>query len=200
MSDSTRHIVPEQLTDLIDGREPLERRGELMAHISECHKCSTEYGRLEQLITLLKTDDAENAPRDLLADVINLFPRWAESRPPSTIRRLVAALRFDSLTSAPAFGVRSRQAASRHLVYGVEGNDIDLRVTAEEDRWIVNGQLLREDCAAARVEIEGARDSASTALNDTCEFTLPPMPSGNYALRILLSDMEIEIPRLDLGA
>ena len=200
MNHSTRHIIPEQLTDLIDGREPLERRGQLMAHISECHQCSTEYGRLEQLISLLKTDAAENAPRDLLAHVINLFPKQAESRLPSAVRRLVAALSFDSLTSAPAFGVRSRQSAARHLVYGVEGKDIDLRVTAEEDRWIISGQLLRENCAAARVEIEGARGSASTALNDTCEFTLPPLPAGDYALRILMSDMEIEIPRLDLGA
>lgn len=200
MTDATRHIGPEQLADLIDGRETQERRGQLLAHISECRQCSTEYRRLEHLIALMKTDRAESAPRDVLAQVVNLFPQWAESRPPSLVRRLMAALSFDSLTSAPAFGVRSGQAASRQLVYSAEGNDIDLRVTAEEDRWIVSGQLLRENCAAARVEIDGASGSASTALNDSCEFTLPPLPRGDYLLRILMPDLEIEIPHLDLGA
>ena len=200
MTDATRHIGPEQLADLIDGRETPESRGQLMAHIAECRQCSTEYQRLEHLITLMKTDRAENAPRDVLANVVNLFPRRAESRPPSLVRRLLAALSFDSLTTAPAFGVRSGQSASRQLVYTVEGSDIDLRLTPEEDRWIVSGQLLRENCAAARVEIDGASGSAATALNDSCEFTLPPLPQGDYLLRIMMPDLEIEISHLDLGA
>ena len=198
MSELTGHIAPEKLADLIDDRETLDSRRQMMAHISECHACSTEYRRLEHLIGLMKTDRAEDAPRDVLADVVNLFRRQAESRPPSLARRLIAALSFDSLTTAPAFGVRSRRAASRQLVYSVEGNDIDLRVTGEEDQWIISGQVLRENCVAARVEIDGATGSASTTLNDDCEFTLPPVPGGEYSLRILISDLEIEIPRLIL--
>lgn len=198
MSDLTGHITPEKLADLIDGRETLESRRHMMAHISECHACSTEYQRLEHLITLMKTDRAEDAPRDVLAHLVNLFQQQAESRPPSLVRRLMAALSFDSFTTAPAFGVRSGQSASRQLVYSVEGNDIDLRVTAEEDRWVISGQVLAENCVAARVEIDGTTGSASTALNDNCEFTLPPLPRGNYLLRILMPDSEIEIPPLDL--
>ena len=171
----------------------------MMAHIAECQPCSTEYRRLEHLLTLMQSDQAEDAPRDVLAQVVNLFPKGAESRSPSMVRKLIAALTFDSFTTAPAFGLRSGQSASRQLVYSVEGNDIDLRVTAEEDRWIVSGQLLRESCAATRVEIDGATGSASAALNDSCEFTLPPVPEGNYLLRMLMPDLEIEIP-LDLRA
>ena len=198
MSDLTGHITPEKLADLIDGRETPDSRAQLMAHISECHHCSTEYQRLEHLITLMKTDRAEDAPRDVLVNVVNLFQRQAEPRPHSMVRRLMAALSFDSYTTAPAFGVRSGQSASRQLVYSVDGNDIDLRVTAEEDRWVISGQVLAENCVAARVEIDGATGSASTALNDNCEFTLPPLPRGNYLLRILMPDLEIEIPPLDL--
>ena len=198
MSDLTRHIAPEKLADLIDGRETPESRTQMMAHISECHACSTEYQRLEHLISLMKTDRAEEAPRDVVADVVNLFRKQAEARPPSMARRLMAALSFDSFTTTPAFGMRSGRAASRQLVYSVEGNDIDLRVTGEEDQWIISGQVLRENCAAARVEVDGASGSASTTLNDNCEFTLPPLPGGEYSLRILISDLEIEIPRLIL--
>ena len=199
MSDATRHIVPEQLANLIDGRETPENRETLMAHISECGHCSSEYGRLENLITLMKTDRADDAPRDVLAYAVNLFRTRAEAKQPSKLRRLMAALSFDSFTTAPAFGVRSGQAASRQLVYSVEGNDIDLRVTAEEDQWVISGQVLHDNCAAARVEIAGATASAATALNDVCEFTLPAVPSGAYLLRILMPDLVLEIPRLDLG-
>src|SRR5689334_6755971 len=137
MSDLTAHITPEKLADLIDGRETADSRKQMMTHISACHDCSTEYRRLEHLISQLKTDRAEDPPRDVLAGVINLFPKRAESRRPSVARRLIAALSFDSLTTAPAFGVRSGRAASRQLVYSVGGNDIDLRVTGEEDQWII---------------------------------------------------------------
>lgn len=196
MSNSTRHIAPDEMADLIDDRETLDNRGQMMAHISECHDCSLEYRRLEQLITLMKTDRAEDAPRDVLSQIINLFPKQAAA--PSMARRLMAALSFDSFTTKPAFGVRSGQAAARQLVYSIEGNDIELRVTAEEDQWIVSGQVLRESCDAARVEINGATGSASTALNDSCEFTLPPLPRGDYFLRILMPGLEIELPQLDL--
>ena len=198
MSDLTRHITPEELADLTDDRETLDNRGEMMAHIAECHDCSIEYRRLDHLLTLMKTDRAEDAPRDVLSQVVNLFRKQAAAKPPSMVRRLMAALSFDSLTTVPAFGVRSGQAASRQLVYSVEGNDIELRVTAEEDQWIISGQLLRESCVAARVEIDGAAGSASTALNDSCEFTLPPLPRGDYSLRILMPGVEIEFPQLNL--
>ena len=197
MSDLTRHIAPDEMADLIEDRETLDNRGHMMAHISECHDCSIEYRRLEHLIALMKTDRAEDAPRDVLSQVVNLFQKRAEPSPPSMVRRLMAALSFDSFTTRPAFGVRSGQAASRQLVYSVEGNDIELRVTAEEDQWIISGQVLCESCVAGRVEINGAT-SASTALNDSCEFTLPPVPRGDYFLRILMPDLEIEFPQLNL--
>src|ERR1044072_9065197 len=106
MSNLTRHITPEELADLTDDRETLDNRGEMMAHIAECHDCSIEYRRLEHLLNLMKTDRAEDAPRDVLSQVVNVFRKQAEAKPPSMVRRLMAALSFDSLTTVPAFGVR----------------------------------------------------------------------------------------------
>ena len=39
-----------------------------------------------------------------------------------------------------------------------------------------------------------------TKLNETCEFTLPTVNAGDYSLRIVLPDLEIEISDLDLRA
>jgi hypothetical protein len=101
---------------------------------------------------------------------------------------------------APAFGVRSGQATSRQLLYSAEESDIDLRISSQDDQWIVAGQLLGRDCVGGRVEIEGERGLAVAALDELCEFMLPPVPSGNYTLRLRLQDAEVELPQLELKA
>jgi hypothetical protein len=148
----------------------------------------------------MKTDRSEDAPRDAVAYAVNIFRQQRQSREPSVLRRLIAALSFDSLNTAPAFGVRSGQSASRQLIYSAEENDIDLRLTLQDDMWIVAGQVLREDCVGGRVEFDGPSGLVSAELNETCEFTLPPVPPGNYLLRVLMSDVEVEVPRLELQA
>jgi hypothetical protein len=59
-------------------------------------------------------------------------------------------------------------------------------------------------CEGGRVEaFASAGDAepvAHSSLNELCEFTLPPVPEGTYALRLRLNDTEIEIPELSLTA
>jgi len=99
---------------------------------------------------------------------------------------------------APAFGVRSGQAASRQLVYSAEDHDIDLRLAFDNEMWVVSGQVLREDCGEGRVEIDGPGGVRSAGLNETCEFVLPAVSPGNYVLRVSMPDVLVEIPQLEL--
>lgn len=148
---------------------------------------------------LMRTDNSTDAPRDVLTYAMNIFRGRAQSTEPSLLRRIVAALSFDSsMNMAPAFGMRSGQAASRQLLYSAEQSDIDLRISSQDDQWIVAGQLLGEDCVGGRVEMEGENGSAVTGLNDLCEFTLPPVLPGSYTLRLRFGDVEVEIPQLEL--
>lgn len=196
MTSSDRHISHEKLADLIDGRATLEEQAQLMTHITDCQRCGNEYQRLERLIALMKSDNSEDAPSDVIANAINLFRDHFTSRAP--MRCLTAVLSFDSLNMAPAFGVRSGQAAPRQLIYSAEDNDIDLRLTFNNEMWVVTGQVLREDCGEGRVEIEGPDGIRSAALNETCEFVLPAVSPGNYMLRVSMPDVLIEIPQLEL--
>jgi anti-sigma factor RsiW len=198
MTASGRHISHEKLADLIDGRATREERAQLMTHISDCHRCGNEYQGLERLIALMGSDNSEDAPRDVLSNAINLFRGHFTSREPLVLRRLIAALSFDSLTMAPAFGVRSGQAASRQLIYSAEENDIDLRLTFNNEMWVVSGQVLREDCGEGRVEIDGPGGFRSAALNETCEFVLPAVSPGDYVLRVSMPGVVVEIPQLEL--
>jgi hypothetical protein len=200
MKIDSQHIPFARLADLAEKRAAADERTASMAHLSSCAVCAQQVERLEQVLGLMTTDTATDAPRDVLAYALSIFSDYA--REPSLLRRIVAALSFDSSSNlAPAFGVRSGQTTSRQLLYSAEENDIDLRITPEQENWIVAGQVLGEDCVGGRIELEG-RSGELTAvhLNDLCEFTLPPVPAGSYTVRLRLGNVEVEIPQLELRA
>ncbi|HEY0431528.1 MAG TPA: hypothetical protein VGC61_06905 [Pyrinomonadaceae bacterium] len=198
MTTSSKHIPFAELADLADEQASADKRRH--AHLSECSVCAQQLDRLGQVLELMRSDNSTDAPRDVLAYAMNIFSR-PENSQPSLLRRLVAALSFDSSSNlAPAFGVRAGQATSRQLLYSAEENDIDIRITPEGETWIVAGQVLGEDCSGGRIEIEGAGELATAELNDLCEFTLPPLPAGSYAVRLRLGSADIEIPKLELSA
>lgn len=172
-----------------------------MVHIAGCSHCEKELRRVDEVIHLMTTDRMPDAPRDIVAHAVNIFSSRAKSPLESLKRRILAALSFDSsMNQVPAFGVRSGQTGSRQLIYTAEENDIDLRLTKSDEMWVVTGQILREECAGGRVELEGLGGSAAAALNKMCEFTLPAVPSGKYLRRVHMADVEVEIPQLELSA
>ncbi len=201
MSSLSQHLDFARIADLVEDRAAPSVRTESMAHISNCSECAKKFRRLDEVVHLMATDQAEDAPRDVVAYAMNIFSGRAKSRRQSLKRRILAALSFDSsMDQAPAFGVRSGQTDSRQLIYSAEESDIDLRITFHDDMWLVAGQVMRDDCGGGRVEIEGPSGSAGAALNELCEFTLPAVPSGDYLLRVHMNDVEIELPQLELTA
>ena len=114
------------------------------------------------------------------------------------LRRIVALLTFDSRKAGPAFGVRSLPATSRQMLYSAEETDLELRITVQNDECILAGQVIGEGCAEGDVEISGVAGRSKATLNEVCEFTLPPIPVGNYSLTVRMLDREIEIPELEL--
>lgn len=199
MNLTFQHLPFEQIADLAEGRLPVNERAAAEAHVSGCARCSAQLARVEHTINLMRTDEAEDAPRDVLFSVVNLFNSRAVARQPSLVRRVLAALSFDSTQQAAAYGVRSGQAAARQMLYSAGENDLDVRVQPSGEAWIVSGQVLGE-CAGGRVELKGAAAEVSGELNELCEFTLPAVSSGSYTLRLRLRDVEIEVPELQLGA
>ena len=210
MNTTSKHVPFEMLTDLADQRANADERSEsertkAMSHVSACTRCASELQRLEHVMLLMKTDREPDAPRDLIAYAMNIFDRRRESKVPPVLRRLVAALRFDSnVRQSPAYGVRSGQLGSRQLLYSAEGNDVEVRITPQQDHWVVAGQVLGQDCLGGEVNLvrlEGGEDeqkSVAGVLNELCEFNLAPVPPGSYKLRLWLANVEVEIPQLEL--
>ena len=193
MTTST-HISVETLANIAEGRATPEVRDAAMSHISMCASCRDTLHRLQQLILMMKSDRASDAPRDVLSSAINLFSR--EKRLP--LRRIVALLIFDSRKAGPAFGVRSLTSGSRQMLFTAGETDLELRITAQDDECILAGQVIGEGCAQGHVEISGAGGKSEATLNEICEFTLPPVPAGHYSLTVRMLDVQIEIPELEL--
>ena len=199
MTTPNEHTSFASLLDIADRRTPAD--AEAAAHLATCRTCTEELQRLEDLVGLMTQDESVDAPRDVLAYAINIFNQRNVDRKPSLVQRIVAALSFDSFDRAPAFGVRSGEAAARQLVYSAGESDLDLRIEQQErDRWTIAGQILGEQCAGGEIKLTGKNESASALLNDQCEFTLPAVPAGNYELVLRLADVEIEVPRIEVGA
>jgi hypothetical protein len=199
MSLASQHISFERLADLAERRLTPEESQMSQQHIAACDACGREWASLSNVIAAMRADTSEDAPRDLVFSVVSMF-RAARPEKPSLARRVLAALSFDSAQRTPAYGLRSgATAAARQMLFNAEGYDLDLRVATKNGQIAVSGQVLGDDCAGS-VALENETVSVQTALNDLCEFTLPPVPSGVYTLRLRLSGLEVEIPNLELNA
>ena len=191
---NSSHISLETLVDIVEGRATSAALEGAVAHITSCSDCVDTLRQLQQVILTMKSDTSKDAPRDLLQSAINIFS--PERHAP--LRHIIAILTFDSRLAGPAYGIRSLRSASRQLLYSAQETDLDLRVTVQNDECIIAGQVIRADCVSGLVEISGDAGSATASLNEVCEFTFPAIPLGNYALRIKLPDVQIEIPELEL--
>src|SRR5262245_56854406 len=148
MNSSSSHISAEILADLAEERQTSEAD---LAHLSTCSTCCTARMQLREVIRLMRSDQSEIAPRDVLAAAIDIFA--SVSRP--MLHQVIARLTFDGLTATPAF-VRSGQTTARQLIYSAPATDIDLRVTVENEKRVVAGQILSDKCVPGQVTMSGS--------------------------------------------
>jgi len=206
MRMTPQHIPFARLAEMAEGRTSQGASAAESAHLSACTRCASEAERLGRLAALMRADKSEDAPPAVVESVVRMFrahSAGAAAAEPGLLRRLVAALTFDSSGLRPAFGVRSGQPApARQLLFSAGDFDVDLRLAPGGEGWTVSGQVLGP-CRDGEVEAVGSDGSvaARATLNDLCEFTLlPPVAGGTYALRLRLEGTEIEIPELSLKA
>lgn len=192
--NTSPHIPLETLADIVEDRAKAGILHTAMAHVATCSACDDMLRRLRQVVIMMRTDTAADAPRDVLMSAISLFSPQRK-RP---LPRLIATLIFDSRKAGPAFGMRSLRMTSRQLLYSAQQADLDLRIAIQNEECVVAGQVIIDGCAGGLVEISGATGTAEASLNELCEFKLPAIPVGNYSLRVRMSDVEIEIPELEL--
>lgn len=191
------HIPLAELADLAE--QSSTASAETREHLVSCPHCSSRLQSLSQTIGLMRSDTTENAPAPLIQYAKNIFRARTAGEEPSRLKRLLAALTFDSLTNAPAFGLRSQTSTGRQLIYSTETADIDVRVSRNNEEWQISGQVLGAECASGDVDLESDTFSASAKLNPLCEFSFGAVPAGAYRMLVRLPDFLVETPPLELG-
>src|SRR5215210_2701291 len=101
MKTTSRHISFEKLADLAENRLSEEKLAVSLRHGTACSHCAARVNDLEQLVNLMRTDSAEDAPRDARANAVALFGMRGSPTKTSIAQRLIAALSFDSARLSP---------------------------------------------------------------------------------------------------
>lgn len=191
------HIPFTALVDLAD--ENSVTSDEVLEHLFACSLCSGQLEKIRQTIVLMRSDTIEDPPPNLVESARRVFRSRVSSQQspaPSLATRVVAALSFDSLIAAPAFGLRSQTSGDRQLLYSTETADIELRVSPENE---IAGQILGATCEYGEVNLESDDFSATARLNEVCEFFFGSVPAGTYKISVHLPGLLVDIPQLELG-
>ena len=199
MSVGSRHISFDRLVDLVEGQLPPDERTQMQAHTSACSRCTTQLAWLERVIGLMRTNDYEEPPDHVAADISRLFSSYNPSPSSSLRQRILAVLRFDSAQLPVSVGRRSGSSTDRQLLFTAETLDLEVQFTQSGSLWEVSGQVLNAD-ARGLAELRGPAGTVRVTLNEVGEFLLTPVPPGRYTLILQLTTGEIEIAELAIGA
>jgi hypothetical protein len=199
MDELSKHLPFALLADLAESRANPDDSA--LAHLAICQQCADELAWLTNALQLLRARELEEPPARAVTLTKALFRQRAAR--PAPRQPILAVLGFDSSGGAPAFAMRSAGAAERQLIFHAPPYSIDVRLRRLQERWIVAGQLLGDQPAVppgGRAEILGPNDGASAEMDELSEFELPPLRPGQYTLTLLLGELVLVIPALELGS
>ena len=195
----SHHISFDRLVDLAEGQLSPDEQTQMQAHTSACSRCTTQLAWLERVIGLMRTNDYEEPPARVAADISRVFGSYNPSPSSSPRQRIMAVLRFDSAQLRLSVGRRAGSSTDRQLLFTAETLDLEVQITQSGSLWEVSGQVLNAD-ARGQAELRGSAGAVQASLNEVGEFLLTPVPPGRYALILQLMTAEIEIPELEIGA
>jgi len=198
VSDGSRHIPFDRLVDLVEGRLSPDEQTQMQAHASACSRCATQLAWLQRVIGLMRTNDYEEPPARVAAEISRVFGSYSPSPSSSLWQHIMAVLRFDSAQLPLSVGRRSGSSTERQLLFTAETLHLEVQITQSGSLWEVSGQLLNAD-APGLAELHGSAGEVHATLNEQGEFLLTLVPPGRYTLILQLTTAEIEIPGLEIG-
>lgn len=184
----TSHLTEERIYHL--AFDHVAARPEEERHLAQCSDCA---GLLAELAVLADEFEigraAEPAAYTLagyyaLADQIQQQPSGLGEM----MRRVVAALTWDSRSTPALQGVRSAGSASYRLLYGAETAEIEVMVEHRDATWRLEGDLipLGPDAAAGPVLVQLQRRGAAWPVaeveSDDGRFRFENVAAGAYEL------------------
>lgn len=190
------------------GEGSVLERTHISAHLlSNCVSCNQSIDWLQKIESSMATDHSFDFPESVIALAVTRFREWTGTAAATApIRQFFAKLLFDSFEVSQLADVRSSAgaASSRQMLYRSDGYDIDLRfeLSPENNTEQLIGQVLPESWDATellqfRVQLlQNGTVVSATHTNARGIFTIVPLTSGTYDLRVSVPDGEINLEKV----
>lgn len=194
----SQHLTEEIIANFAEGLLPQDESAKVQNHLQSCAKCTAEVNNFAKILNLMKTDEAKDAPADLLVWTKNIFRSKIAKPKKSILQKILAVLEMDLSPNTAAFGERSAASSTRQLFYKANEIGISLRISKDENEVTLMGQILGEGFENCEVELKSTTTSISVASNELSEFRLSKIPFGNYDLFIRNLETELVIENVNL--
>jgi hypothetical protein len=182
----------------IDGRASGEAKSGLEQHLSTCDDCASLRQELQTMVSDLERDAVFEPPAEAVQFGIDLFQ---PVRQPAggKVRRIIAALVFDTFDQPAMAGVRRVGAPPRQLLFRAGDVDVDVKIEAmvANDRITLVGQVLSNgakffDNTPVKLESHGMVRFKTTT-NLVGEFSFDEVPKDTYHLSVDLPEGQITL-------
>ena len=194
-----RHLNTEELVDYMDGRVSEEGKLQLESHLSNCEECTELSGEIRALVLRLQGDASFEPSAELVEWGLNLFQPLLQSATGGKLRKLIAALVFDTFDQPLQAGVRRVGAPARQLLFRAGDVDVDVKIESMEanDRITLVGQVLSTtakffDSTPVKLESHGVV-RYRTMTNLVGEFSFDEVPKDTYHLSVDLPEGQITL-------
>ena len=194
-----RHLTVENLMTYIDGQVVSAEKPVIEQHLFACAECSEVRQELQSLVTRLQQDSASEPPSDLVKWGIDLFQPVMQPTSGGWVRKIVAALVFDTFEQPALAGIRRVGAPPRQLLFRAGDVDVDVKIESMEanDRITLVGQVLSSgakffDNTPVKLESHGIV-RYKTRTNLVGEFSFDEVPKDTYHLSVDLPEGQITL-------
>lgn len=194
-----RHINTEELVDYMDDR--VSREGKLVVenHLSECKDCAELGAEIRMLVLRLQEDTSFEPPAELVQWGVSLFQPLLQPSTGGKLRKMIAALVFDTFDQPQLAGVRRVGAPPRQLLFRAGDVDVDVKIESMEanDRITLVGQVLSTtakffESTPVKLESHGIV-RYRTMTNLVGEFSFDEVPKDTYHLSVDLPEGQITL-------
>jgi len=193
-----RHITIENIMDYMDGRGEDVEKLTFEAHLAGCRDCLELKQEFQALVAQLQDDSSFEPPADVVQWGVSLFQPVMQPEK-GGVRKIIAALVFDTFDQPLLAGVRRVGAPPRQLLFRAGDVDVDVKIESMEanDRITLVGQVLSSatkffDNTPVKLESHGIV-RYRTRTNVVGEFSFDEVPKDTYHLSVDLPEGQITL-------
>jgi hypothetical protein len=194
-----RHLTVENLMNYMESQPTDVEKSTLEGHLATCTECSELKQEFHALTTRLREDSSFEPPADLVQWGVSLFQPVMQPESKGILRKIVAALVFDTYDQPMLAGVRRVGAPPRQLLFRAGDVDVDVKIESMEanDRITLVGQVLSStakffDNTPVKLESHGIV-RYRTQTNVVGEFSFDEVPKDTYHLSVDLPEGQITL-------